>query len=227
MTEKLSPEMPAPIQGDQAAGAAGVPGSVDMPKLAAGAGKPSRRAWMAGAAGAATGVVLMRNRPVYGGSCVVPSAFLSAQTAGGINNLSHQPTGVSCGSGRSPGYWKQAYTSNTTNGVASNSLASPQPSNHFNNAYPDDSQTFAGIFGAGPIKSFGYVLKNMPGSTESQYAAGYLNALNSNRSCGANISNYPLTTSQVVALYNGTYKDGSGERWTVSQGETYLIQIAT
>ncbi|GGF36580.1 hypothetical protein GCM10011611_48850 [Aliidongia dinghuensis] len=175
---------------------------------------------MAGAAGAATGVVLMRNRPVYGGSCVVPSAFLSAQTAGGINNLSHQPLGVSCGTGRSPGYWKQAYTSNAA-------LASPQPSNHYNNSYPDASLTFAALFGAGPNQPLGYVLKNMPGSTESQYAAGYLNALNSNRSSGANISNYPLTTSQVVALYNGTYKDGSGERWTVSQGETYLIQIAT
>jgi hypothetical protein len=176
---------------------------------------------MTGTAAAATGAVLMRNRPVYGASCVVPSAFLSTQVAtqSGIAT-SHQPGASACGTGRSPSYWQQGYDSN------SYGLLFLQPLNHFNNAYPSDLKTFASLFGAGPAHPMGYVLWSMAGSAEYQFAAGYLNALNNNRSAGASISSFPLTTAQVIQMYNGTYTDGTGTRWTVTQGENYLISIA-
>lgn len=179
---------------------------------------PTRRKILIGALAAAPTVVVMANRPAWGSSgCVAPSAWLSVQIAqnNGIT-LSHQPSTSGYNKGQSPSYWSQGYS-----GYNPYKLVSPDPYGCEGNSYPSWNASFASLFGTGSTQSYGYILHNMTGTSYYHWVAAHLNALNNNCGSAASIVKYPLTTTQVIAMYNGTFST-SGTVWTVAEGLSYI-----
>jgi hypothetical protein len=180
---------------------------------------PSRRQLIVSALAAAPTMAVMANRPAWAMTgCVAPSAWLSVQIAQtkGIA-LSHQPSTSSFNQGRSPSYWAQFYL-----GI----LPYPLFLTIFNglgagNSFPNWLSSFAAIFGTGSTQTFGAILCTMSGTSYYHWVAAYLNALNNNNGSGAAISKYPLTVSQVIAMYNGTFST-NGTTWTSAEGLNYI-----
>ena len=182
----------------------------------------SRRNWVK--AGLVAGpVVLMRNRPTFAAtSCAMPSAWMSTQFAKNHNiNLSHTPAST-CGTGCSPGWWKQAYN-NGGKTPATCRIISPQSSKYQNCYFPPGDPTFNGVFGSGPLLTFGQIFWQNPSSHEFHFACAYLNAQNNGKVSG--VTNYPLSPQTVIAMYKGTYTDTGGTLWTQTDAYNYLTTI--
>ncbi len=180
---------------------------------------PSRRKLFKLAATAAPVIVAMANRPAWACTPVVPSAFISTKlaTEKGIT-LSHDATlKASCGSGCSPTYWCQFFKNQSSWSKTKNNC----------NSLPSDSTTWrscVGNNGGAPNVCFGSILHQYSSYPDNDFCAAYLSAMNNNMGTYANISKYPLSTSDVNKMYNGTYNVG-GHTWTRAECIAYIQSL--
>jgi hypothetical protein len=180
---------------------------------------PSRRKLFKLAATAAPVIVAMSNRPAWACTPVLPSAFISTKLATdkGIH-LSHDATTKpSCGSGCTPAYWCQFFKNQSSwNKTKTNC-----------NNLPTDTTMWRSCVGhnaGAPNVCFGSVLHQYSGSQDYDFCAAYLSALNNNMGTYANISKYPLSTSDISKMYNGQYTVG-GHTWTKAECVTYIQSL--
>ncbi|HEV2673677.1 MAG TPA: hypothetical protein VGV37_03990 [Aliidongia sp.] len=180
---------------------------------------PSRRKLFKLAATAAPVLVAMSNRPAWACTPVVPSAFISVQlaTEKGITLSQDASRKGSCGSGCSPTYWRGFFKGSSSWNKTKTAC----------NNLPADTLKWRSCVGgsaSAPNCQFGQLLHQYTGSNDCDFAAAYLSAINNNMATYCGISKYPLSTSDINAMYNGTYKVG-GHTWTRAECIAYIQSL--